>query len=64
MRLPRRKRVDRVAWPMDYTGPETSWGLDPGTPCRVLRSWAGGGLIIQTLHGGTFTVARSHVSRP
>lgn len=64
LRLGRRRRVDRLAFPLDYLGPDTAAGLDHGTPCRVLRSWAGGGYIITTPGGSVWTVAKTHVRRP
>lgn len=64
LRFPKRAKVDRAAYPLDYTGPATPAGLDPGTPCRILRTWAGAGVIIATQHGQVFTVARAHVRRP
>jgi hypothetical protein len=65
VRLPFRKRkagpgpVDRLSYPDDYTGPRNAWGLEPG-PCRILRTWAGGFIILNP-EGRAFTVGRQHV---
>ena len=48
------------AYPYEYIGPSTAFGLSPG-PCDVERPWAGGGCIIRTVDGRRWTVARKFV---
>ena len=64
-RLRRRKpEVDRELYPFDYVGPATKWGLETGTPCRVVgKGGADRGRRIMDIHGRRWTVHASTLRR-
>lgn len=60
--LRRRPKLDRTVYTHTYTGPETSWGLRPNTPCRILEKRAGGRRIL-TPDGKVWTVGLGHLQK-